>query len=304
MIAVAAIAAVASAAYLTRDQELHPEVSSETFPVGDAPVSVAIGDDIWVANGGSGTLSRLPGGDPNAAEEIEVGGRPSQIALGGGTVWVAYPLGEGIVSLSEDAAPDRKRFTVGRTPAAVAADAEAGYFAALDDAAIWIVDGEGPRRLADLDEGFPSSVAIGFGSLWVTDVVSDQLLRVDLAEGRVEARIDVGTAPTSVIAGEDAIWVANFNDATVTRVDPSTERVTGRPIAVGGKPGGLAEGLGYVWVTRPDDDSVIRIDLETNLWTAEVIEVGDNPTAIAVGDGAVWVANTEDDTVTRLTMPR
>ena len=298
----ASLAAIAAIwAYLAAEEDT-PGVIMRSFPVGDAPVSVSVGEDVWVANGGTGTLSRFPERDPDAASEIEVGGRPSQLSVGGGTVWVAYPVGHAVTSVAEVDA-EQAEFEVGRTPSAVVADGDGAYFAALDDGAIWRVDDQGPRRFVELDEGFPSALALGFGSLWMTDVVHDQLIRLDPDSGEITARIDVGTAPTAVAVGEDSIWVANFNDATVTRVDPNTERVQGRPIAVGGKPGGLVEALGFVWVTRPEDDSAIRIDLDTGLWTAEVFKVGKGPTGIAAGD-AIWITNTEDDTVTRLMLPR
>ena len=277
------------------------DVSIRTFEAGDAPLSVAVGAEVWIANGAAGTLSHFPPDDPSAMEEIEIGGAPSQIALGRDEIWVAYPLGNSIrrvVTTTGEAEPDVK---VGRTPATVAADETGAYFAALDAGSIWYVSGSEARELAGLQGSFPSAIAIGFGSLWVADVVADQVLRIDPATGDVDARVDVGTAPTAIAVGDDAVWVSNFNDATVSRIDPDTDDVSGDPVILGGKPGSLAFGLGYVWVTRTKDDTVIRIDTATNEWTGEVFEVGDNPTGIAVGAGHVWVTNTGDDTITRLT---
>jgi DNA-binding beta-propeller fold protein YncE len=298
--AIAAVVAFAAFVFLRDEPGLSP-VESASFEVGDAPLDVDVGAEVWVANGASGTLSHFPPEDPSAAEEIEVGGRPSQLALGRGSVWIAYPVGDAVASVSEETAEVTKDIRVGRTPAAVAADETGAYFTALDSGSIWRVEEDQGRELAGLDDGFPSSVAIGFGSLWVTDVVADQLLRVDPATGDVVARIDVGTAPTAVAVGTDAVWVANFNDATVSRIDPATDEMSGDAVILGGKPGALAVGFGYVWVTRSKDDSVIRIDTTTNEWTGEVFRAGDNPTGIAVGAGHVWVTNTGDDTITRLT---
>lgn len=298
---IAAIVAFAAFVFLGDEESGLPSVTSASYEVGDAPLAVDVGAEVWVANGASGTLSHFPPDDPSAAEEIEVGGRPSQVALGGGDVWVAYPVGDAVARVSEETAEVTKDIRVGRTPAAVAADETGAYFTALDDGTIWQVDDDEARELAVLDDGFPSSVAIGFGSLWVTDVVADRVLRIDPSTGDVLARIDVGTAPTAVAVGQDAVWVANFNDATVTRIDPVTDESSGDAVIVGGKPGALAVGFGYVWVTRSKDDSVIRIDTTTNEWTGEVFSAGDNPTGVTVGAGHVWVTNTGDDTITRLT---
>jgi len=283
------------------EEERSPEVVTETFDVGDAPLSVDVADEVWIANGAAGTLSHFPPDDPAAIEEVEVGGQPSQLAVGGGSVWVAYPVGERIRRVVESTAAIEPEIRIGRTPSAVAADETGAYFTALDDGTVWHVTGSTARELVTFDGGFPSSVAIGFGSLWVTDVVADQLVRIDPENGDVLARIDVGTAPTAVVVGDDAVWVANFSDATVSRIDPATDASSGDPVIVGGKPGSLAAGLGFVWVTRPEDDTTIRIDSASNEWTGEVFHVGDNPTGIAVGAGHVWITNTGDDTITRLT---
>ena len=53
--------------------------------------------------------------------------------------------------------------------------------------------------------------------------------------------------PAGVVAGADAVWVANELDGTVSRIDPGTGRVTDE-IDVGGRPGEVGVGDGSVWV--------------------------------------------------------
>jgi YVTN family beta-propeller protein len=69
----------------------------------------------------------------------------------------------------------------------------------------------------------------------------------------------VGDSPTDLAVGEGAVWVANSGDDAVSRIDPATNRVAGRPIPVGDSPEGVAVGEGALWVASSRDDTVSRI---------------------------------------------
>ena len=56
------------------------------------------------------------------------------------------------------------------------------------------------------------------------------------------------------------MWVTSRAANTVTRIDPDSGRVVGRPIPVGTEPLGVAVGAGAVWVANFGDDTVTRID--------------------------------------------
>jgi len=58
-----------------------------------------------------------------------------------------------------------------------------------------------------------------------------------------------GYPPTlDAASGEGAVWVANYDEGTIVRVDPRTGDVVST-IKVGGHPSGIAVGHGRVWVT-------------------------------------------------------
>jgi YVTN family beta-propeller protein len=60
----------------------------------------------------------------------------------------------------------------------------------------------------------------------------------------------VGERPVAVAYGEGAVWVANYGDGTVSRIDPLTQSVT-QEIKVGAHVSALAVGAGAVWVIVP-----------------------------------------------------
>ena len=63
--------------------------SVTTIPVGRAPVGIAYGEgSVWVANSGSGTVSRINPANGKLVRTIRVGGSPTGIAAGSGFVWV------------------------------------------------------------------------------------------------------------------------------------------------------------------------------------------------------------------------
>jgi DNA-binding beta-propeller fold protein YncE len=105
-----------------------------------------------------------------------------------------------------------------------------------------------------------------------------------------------------VAVGEGAVWVGNWTDGTVTRVDPATNRVTWQVtlnLSLGeASPVGVAAGGGSVWVADNSSDEVWRLDPAKGaiLGTAHV---GDTHEFIGFGEGGVWVSS-EDGIVGEL----
>jgi DNA-binding beta-propeller fold protein YncE len=64
------------------------------------------------------------------------------------------------------------------------------------------------------------------------------------------ATIQVGAGPAGVAIGEGGVFVANSGAGTVVRIDPGSNKVSGRPAVVGETPEYLAVGEGSVWTTR------------------------------------------------------
>ena len=129
---------------------------------------------------------------------------------------------------------------------------------ATGDGQVWIRDRR--RRAVRLDPntgratahvklpaGELSAIAVGAGSVWLTDPVGGTVWRVE--PRRLDARtIAVQPGVDGVAAGAGAVWVTNRAQGTVTRIDPASERVAAT-ISLGGSARGVAVGGGRVWVT-------------------------------------------------------
>jgi YVTN family beta-propeller protein len=171
------------------------------------------------------------------------------------------------------------------------------------------------------------------------NVEANSVAVIDPHQNSVVDTVPVGIRPASIAAGEGAIWVATFDDRTLSRIDPTTRSVVSN-IRLETTPTGVAVGARAVWVANGLSGTVTRVDAEVNtavktiavtirssfgsvavgegaVWasfgTGEVAKidprtnhvlttgiVGLSPAAIAVGEGSVWIANAVDNTVSQV----
>jgi YVTN family beta-propeller protein len=153
------------------------------------------------------------------------------------------------------------------------------------------------------------AIAVGQGALWVARVApgdlgapgKDQVTRIDLATGRTVATMTVGRGPLDLAATPRTLWVTNAGGGgdSVTRIDPQTNRLAGRPVTTGASPQSLAAGGGSLWVANHDARTVTRIDQASGKVLAD-IPVPSEPHRVAYGAGAAWVGNWHDNSVSRI----
>lgn len=141
----------------------------------------------------------------------------------------------------------------------------------------------------------PADVAAGEGSIWVTKqpggVVKIDPMTSAIVDTFATATPSQTEAP-AVAAGDGGVWLTNWNNNTVTRLDPATGQ-TVATIPVGEAPGGIAVAPGAVWVANHHSDSLSRIDPTTNSVVATVTlgsAPRNGPQGIAATSDAVWSA--------------
>jgi YVTN family beta-propeller protein len=304
---------------------LEPGVEPIPVPIYE-PTSVAIeGEAVWVA--GTGLLGnvRLAGVDPSAdlvrldCASGALAGEPTEISryLGpmslatNGGLWIAQSgiRQPDLLRLDQDGEGFGEFFTAGTDLVGLVLTDDAIWaldmgewtgFDETDGGTVERLDRETGRTVARIRVGrAPSAIAVGEGSVWVTNNLDDTVSRIDLQSNRRLATIPVSSEPVGIATGFGAIWVANTGSDTVSRIDPDRGKVTGT-IEVGRGPRGMAVGEGGVWVTNYLDDTVSRINPDTGR-VSETIPVGAGPTGIAVsGGGTIWVADTLDRSVSRI----
>jgi DNA-binding SARP family transcriptional activator/ABC-type branched-subunit amino acid transport system substrate-binding protein/streptogramin lyase len=246
---------------------IDPETKAvRTLGIGAIPTDVAAGGGgVWVGNGGKLGKAQFAGVTATAITRLDprtgaaVGTTPltrrgnassnaseQHIAVAGDSVWAINPD----FSVSRlDAEKAKVVVTVRGVRALGIAAGPAGIWVLTDEGEVARID---PARSAfgqriGLAATTLTGLAVGAGSVWVTDPYDGTLWRVTPGPNPLQRTIDVGTGADSVAFGDGAVWVANSLRGTLTRVDPASNRVT-RTLALGSTPRAVAVGSGAVWV--------------------------------------------------------
>ncbi len=257
---------------------------------------------LWVANLDDDTVSRIDPADGSLVSTISTGTAAAALAAGRDSVWaigadgVVLRIDPGFNEVVDRIQTVRRGSVPGglHMAGAVAATADTVWAVSggsLSTARLFHVDPTTKRGTPVVATGIgPTSIALGFGDVWVTDSIENTVSRID-PEGFVEVAIPAGGGANAVAVGEGAVWVVDSVGDRVVRIDPATNAQT-TPIQVGRYPVGIAVGSGAVWVTNRDDGTVSRIDPASNL-VVNTIGVGANPAGIVAAAGSIWVTNQE-----------
>ena len=119
-------------------------------------------------------------------------------------------------------------------------------------------------------------------------VVGNTLVRIDAASERITDVLEVGRAPDRLVATDDAVWVLNFEDRTVSRIDVETleqRRVGGFPFV----DQVTADPLGGIYVSARTR-RVFAID-PVDLLVSRFAAVPGNAEGLAFGAGSLWVSS-------------
>ena len=331
VIVLAAIAAIL-AFFLTRGSSGLANVSPDSVGVIDPGSNklvseVTVGRDpqaittgaggVWVTNVKDEFVSRIDPADTAATPAtIPVGDYPSDLTVGAGSVWVALGALAELVRINpeqNEAASPISALGEGRPCGAPFASVAYG------DRTVWFVcrGGEvgrinartavatpiGLELLTSSSSVLPqfSDVAFGLGSLWIVNRAKNQVVEIDPLTSQGQGPTTVGQGPVAIAVGENALWVANFDDDTVTRIATAGSGQTPElsTFDVGDGPVDVAFGEGGVWVVNQLDRTVMRLDPESGGVEA-TIGLGNEPQRVAAGEGMVWVTvrAPEEDAVT------
>jgi YVTN family beta-propeller protein len=276
-------------------------------PVGLDPGPIAFGEGaVWVANVEDETVLRIDPATRERGRTIAVGDYPSDITIGAGTVWVALGALAELMRINPDqntaadSMPALDRNTPCGAPRASVTFGAGVVWFLCENGELGRVDPDsGQARSLGLEAGLltsPSAVlpsyadiAYGLESLWIVNQAANAVVEIDPVTNQDLGELSTGRAPSAIAVGPSALWIANFDDDTVTRVT-----IAGRGQApatatfpVGDGPVDVAVGEGGVWVASSLDRAVTRLDPETGE-TVATVELGNQPQRLVAGGGAVW----------------
>jgi YVTN family beta-propeller protein len=278
-------------------------------PSGTDPGAVAVGEGaVWVANVEDETVARIDPGTRERQRTIAVGDFPSDVTVGGGAVWVALGALAELTRVNPDqnaaAAPTPAlddNTPCGAPRASVAFGGGVVWFVCENGELGRIDPATGRARSIGLEAGLLTSasavlpnfsdIAYGLESLWIVNRAANAVVEIDPVTNQKLRELSTGGAPSAIAIGPGALWIANYDDDTVTRLAIAGR---GQPAAqttfpVGDGPVDVAVGEDGVWVASSLDRKVTRLDPETGE-TVATIEIGNEPQRLAAGGGAVWVS--------------
>ena len=264
----------------------------------------ADGRGVWATN--TDRVERFEVDQPGPVATVAVPGACGAMVVAHESLWVASCKEQAVYRVDL-----RSRSVVGSVRTGLA-DPTGELSLAAGAGSIWVLsDAKGilsridPSRsevVAQIDvEPGSYCAAFGFGAAWVANSANpDQpsegsVQRVDPETNRVTATIPTGPDPRFLAAGEGGVWTLNWDDGSVTRIDPEGNTSVNLPLGMRGGGGDIATGRGRVWV-RGVDTLLATIDPRTN----QIDQVFGPPKgsgAVRVADDLVWVTAHDTKTV-------
>jgi virginiamycin B lyase len=261
--------------------------------------ALAVDGTVWISGVDPGIVG-YDAGTGEVRSSVETDDVPLAMEQGFGALWAGEGSGAEIGTVVR---VDTGSGTVAaRVPMPSPGLRPESSLAVTDDAVWALVDGDDAdnRLLVAIDPATDSvrdtfrapraaeAIRGGFGSLWVA-TSQQSVVRVDPADGSTQATVDTGIGSRFMTVGDDAVWVMNQDDGTVSRIDPDTDTVVATvQVSDGRIPGGdIAAGDGAVWV-RSESELATAIDVATD----EVVRVlgpAAGSGSIAVTPNAVWI---------------
>jgi hypothetical protein len=235
--------------------------------VGGAPQLVeSDGADLWVANLGSNTVSRVRASDGKLLE-----------TWAGATAAFGVLAAKGLIFITGNTFPGGSLYLIDPTQPAgsvTTLTSALGAFTrgiAFDGARVWTANAGGsvsivtlnPLSITTVTAGFTQPIGILYdgANMWVTDQATNRLFKLD-SNGTIIQTVDVGTIPQFPVFDGTNIWVPNQTAASVTVVRASTGAVLATLTGNGlGAPTGAAFDGERILVTNSSGNSV-------SLWKA------------------------------------
>lgn len=148
--------------------------------------------------------------------------------------------------------------------------------------------------------GYSSPTGIAWepniGNIWVAVYGGNFVARLS---GCAEiARYSTGRGPFGIASDGVNMWVTNYGDGTVTKINIGTGRTVGT-YAVGSHPRGVIFQGNYIFVANESSNTITKLDASTGALLG-TFTVGSAPYNLASAGSTFWVANLNSNTVMQL----
>lgn len=238
----------------------------------------------------AGSLSRL---DVVTGEEVsvEVGNRPSALAISGGLLWVAN-RGDGTISVVDpDAMTVIATLVAGEGVNAVAGDGTRIYAPNAGDGTVSVFDIATLAPVATIEVGAePFTPNFFDGFVWVPNRGDDTMSIIDPTDLAVVDTVPVAAGPGRPEPLFERLWVAGADSGEVTVFDPGSFSPSATlalgddlrpPVGEGGLVWFVGAAAERVWGVSPSTATLVH---------TVVMPSGSEPRPPRASDGGVWIA--------------
>jgi len=292
---------------LSRIDPKNGEPIGDPVELDDAPYQLLYAfDKLWAATLQNDKLFRISPRDGQVIGATKVENRPFGLAAGFGSIWVTSIRNETLRRVDPDSGkPFGPPVELSGPPYKVIAAGDSLWVTNLRDGVVDRVDPASNKVIVSIPIGDRSctQAALERSADQVNEVVTDCGAPAALAYAGGYVWVSNLRGP-AVKTGEatDVQIRQGIPNGQVWRIDPATNKVVGKPIAVPVRPLAMAADSSSVWVIGVETDTLLRIDTKTARRDELPIEIGNAPTDVTLGYGKVWVPLSRDDELAALSI--
>ncbi len=196
--------------------------------IADSEGGVAVGaESVWLMTDKKGTLARIDPSNNKVVAEIYVAPGSYAVAFGEGAVWVTSTDSNSLTRIDPHTNLIVETIAVGKHPRFLAMGEGAVWTLNQGDGSVSRVDPKTDKLVATIEAGIPGpggDIAAGEGSIWVTSF-GFPISRIDPASNRVVQQFK-GEGGDAIRIGLGYLWLSNYKQATVWKVDPKRVAAT------------------------------------------------------------------------------
>jgi YVTN family beta-propeller protein len=278
---------------------------------GARPSGVASGAGyVWVANLGDGTVSAVDPVTNEMVRKIPVGfedGRPDDVVVRGGRVWVVSDAGE-VAWIEPDTGEPTSLGSQGDGHIDVAKGSGDDVWLLPEDGDVVHIDAVSGEPLGTFPGGEdPTDVAAADGTVWIYDRGPGEVIAYDVATQAELFTVAVGSSKSADLsAGAGYAWFYRGSDGTLLQIEQASGSVL-KEYPLGGTFGAISIGPESVYALVVDggpsgtgDGRLFRFDATKATRIGKKVALSNLPFDVDWSRDAIWVTNNSGDTLTRI----
>jgi hypothetical protein len=193
--------------------------TSTQFPVGSQPYGLCFdGANIWSANFGDDTVSKIQANDGTVLGTFKVGNEPFGVTFDGANVWVSNLADSTVSKLRAQDGANLGTFAVGKGVSWMAFDGQ-NIWAASSVGTVTKLRASDGKNLGTFTVAFGAFGAAFDGqSIWITNGGAATVSKLRASDGTLLGTFAVGNGPVGIAFDGTNMWIANRGDGTVTEL--------------------------------------------------------------------------------------